>query len=74
MTTPYKPHPNKQRPGEHRDDYLIRMEEEREYLIEEYRFMRSFNMSHERASHSIGEDPIKFRNRMYRFNLEHITH
>ena len=43
--------------------------EERAYLIEEYQFMRSFGMDHERACRSIGQHPAAFEARLYRNNI-----
>ena len=47
-------------------------QEELDYIVEEYQFMRSFGMNHTRAANAIGHHPDVLRRRLERNNLHHL--
>lgn len=47
-------------------------QEELDYIVEEYQFMRSFGMSHTRAAAAIGHHPDVLRRRLERNGLTHL--
>lgn len=47
-------------------------QEELDYIVEEYQFMRSFGMNHARAADAIGHHPDVLRRRLERNGLIHL--
>lgn len=47
-------------------------QEELDYIVEEYQFMRSFGMNHKRAADAIGHHPDVLRRRLERNGLTHL--